>query len=81
MRRLRWDCCFGLIFSITSTIKCRIMKIGHMAQFQFFKLQDDRSVSTQCRQRTDLGTPAGKLYVHAAYMRVPMLKRKTQQLT
>ncbi|HJH29963.1 MAG TPA: hypothetical protein C5S51_09780 [Methanosarcinaceae archaeon] len=52
-----------------------------MAQFQFSKLQDDRSVSTQCRQRTDLGTHAGKLYIHAAYIRVPMLKRKSQQLT
>jgi len=41
------------------------MKIGHMVQFQFSKLQDSRSVSTQCRQRTDLGTHAGKLYVHA----------------
>ena len=57
------------------------MKIGHIVQFQFSKLQNDRSVFTQCRQRTDLGTPAGKLYVHAAYMRVPMLKRKSQQLT
>ncbi|HJH30188.1 MAG TPA: hypothetical protein C5S51_10975 [Methanosarcinaceae archaeon] len=51
-----------------STIKCLIMKIGHMAQFQFSKFQDDRSVFTQCRQRTDLGIPTGKLCVHAAYM-------------
>ena len=29
------------------------------------RLQNHRSVSTQCRQRTDLRTPAGKLYVHA----------------
>ena len=37
--------------------------IDHMAFYS--KLQNDRSVSTLRRQRTDLGTLTGKLCVHA----------------
>ncbi|HJH29498.1 MAG TPA: hypothetical protein C5S51_07385 [Methanosarcinaceae archaeon] len=60
-------------------MKCQIMKIGHMAQFQCSKVQDSRSVFAQCCQRTDLGIFTCKLYAHAgAYVKEKGAKeRKT----